>query len=154
MSKVGKMGRGSQRSYKEEQISKLEKEFFAKIDSLNLLRKLQPKDINEFADKLGDIIHEDIATSQLRKVYGEIKRLQRGKTFEAKALEVLAPRLAYAAARKPELKHVYELFEKCKTKIEEKEDLDMFVYLLEALVAYHKYHHAERGGRSYGFGQG
>lgn len=129
-------------------ISNLKKDFFREIESCGQLKNLDSEKINDFADKLASLVRKDIATSQLRKVYSEIKRIQRSaiksRSLDRKALSLLTPRLAYAAARKPELRHVYELFEKCKPKILDEGDLNNFVYVLEALVAYHKYY-GDRG---------
>ncbi len=124
------------------EIAMVKESFFREIDQLNSLKSLDPGKINEFADKLGGLIHHDIATSQLRRVYGEIKRLQRGATFDAKGLDIFTPRLAFASARKPELETIYEVFKRCRPKItnKDKEDLNKFVFIIEALVAYHKYH--------------
>lgn len=129
---------------KTEQISRLKTAFFQEIDKERSLKTLDPEKINDFADKLGGIVREDIATSQLRKVYNEIKKIQRSvkksRILDKKSLAILEPRLAFAAARKHELKPVFELFEKCIPKINDGEDLDKLVYIMEALIAYHKYH--------------
>jgi len=148
---VNKMERTQSKSYHEkgqwEQLSKLKADFFREIDHVESLANLDPQKINEFADNIAKIIHADIATSQLRKVYGEMKRLQKSAKFEAKKLSVFAPRLAYASARTHQLQHVYELFEKCRPKISNEKDMEKFIYILEALVAYHKYYYEKYGRR-------
>jgi len=125
----------------------LKDSFFREIEKVGSLRDLDPGKINEFAEGLGRIIHKDIAKSQLRRVYGEMKRLQRREAFDEKLLDPLAPRLAYASARHGELKIVYEVFRKCRPKIKGREDLDKFILLLEALVAYHRYYEEYPPGR-------
>jgi CRISPR type III-A-associated protein Csm2 len=119
---------------------KLKDSFFEEIEKVSSLKELDPRKINEFAESLGRIIHKDIATSQLRKVYGEIKKLQRKALFDEKLLDPFAPRLAYASARHRELETVYDVFKKCRPKIKGSEDLEKFIFILEALVAYHKYY--------------
>jgi CRISPR type III-A-associated protein Csm2 len=125
--------------------------FLKKIEEINSLKALGPEEINEFATNLAkDLIkekgiREDITTTQLRKVYNEIKRLQREETFDEKKLYILDPRLAYATAREKGLNDIYAIFKECLPKIKEKPDLNMFTYILEAIVAYHKYEKALKG---------
>ncbi|MEM3383584.1 MAG: type III-A CRISPR-associated protein Csm2 [Nitrososphaerales archaeon] len=114
------------------------KMFLEKLSKITSLKELKIEEINEFAKNLAEKIGKDITTTQLRKVYGEIKRLQR-ETFDKKELHMLGPRLAYAFAREEQPVDIYAIFEKCYPKIGEKKDLDTFAYILEALVAYHRY---------------
>ncbi|MCP8309197.1 MAG: type III-A CRISPR-associated protein Csm2 [archaeon] len=130
-------------------LHKPTEDFLEKIKNISSLKELKPEKINEFASNLAkDLIkeiREDITTTQLRKVYGEIKRLQREETFDEKKLYILDPRLAYATAREKKLNDIYAIFKECLPKIKEKPDLNMFTYILEAIVAYHKYEKALKG---------
>jgi|GEM_PF-6581530 CRISPR type III-A-associated protein Csm2 len=120
------------------EIKKSTEEFLRKIDQMNLLRDLKIEEINESVKKIAKEIRGDITTTQLRKVYGEIKRLQREEGFNERELYMLEPRLAYASARGKQY-DIYAIFEKSYPKIRDKKDLNTFAYILEALVAYHRY---------------
>jgi CRISPR type III-A-associated protein Csm2 len=114
------------------------KAFLEKIGRITSLNELKIEEINEFAKALAEKIGKDITTTQLRKVYGEIKRLQR-EDFDVRELYMLEPRLAYAFARGEQPADIYAIFEKCYPKIKDEKDLNTFAYILEALVAYHRY---------------
>lgn len=123
------------------------KEFLKKIERITSLKGIEIEEINESVKKIAKEIREDITTTQLRKVYGEIKRLQR-EVFDERKLYMLEPRLAYAFARGEQRADIYAIFEKCYPKIKDEKDLNRFAYILEALVAYHKYEKELRKGGS------
>lgn len=90
-----------------------------------------------------------MTTSQLRKFFGEIKRIQ-AQGFSADTIDdvlMLKPRLAYAVGRdegKTKLSAFYQLMSKAIdgidfTDIEKgKKQFKNFINVLECIVAYHK----------------
>jgi len=93
---------------------------------------------------------QDLSTSQIRNVYGEVKRIQMktGSELDLLSLRMLQPKLAYAAARAKktgtnELKNV--LTASIKTVLEEGIDkkerdkrFENFANFFESILAYHK----------------
>lgn len=90
-------------------------------------------------------------TSQLRKVFSEIKRIElliKGERdeaiFENSDLLLLLPQMAYAKARDLIQPDFYEIIKLIigkggnETKIKTVEDFRKFVELMTAIVAYHK----------------
>ena len=91
-----------------------------------------------------------LTTTQLRRFFGEIRRIQADFNQETDGVLMLEPKLAYAVGRseKGKIKHFHEQLSKglrivCRTidekKIEEAEkQFNRFVMIMEAIVAYHK----------------
>ncbi len=122
----------------------------------NLLQHFNPdwikkgldRDAVRFADKFGKIISHKfngISTSQIRNVYGEMKRIQlKGFDNEKTAFLLLKPKLAYNAGRhKREGMQLFkEFFNKAYDLIEPgekgKKQYENLMLLMEAILAYHK----------------
>jgi len=107
---------------------------------------------NEFGGKIANR-GKGLTTSQIRIFFGEIRRIQmNGFNKEFSSFLLLEPKLAYAVKRKTntqgreELEEFYKFFQKCKNAM----DLDdkskrvkqfiNLVQIMEAIIAYHKYH--------------
>ncbi len=88
-----------------------------------------------------------LTTSQIRKFFGEVKRIQANFEKYADDVPMLSAKLAYAVGRhkKPErIKVFYEEFDAAIKAVDGNEDnFNRFVKLLESTVAFHKFH----GGR-------
>ncbi|GAB2801386.1 type III-A CRISPR-associated protein Csm2 [Rhabdobacter roseus] len=88
------------------------------------------------------ITKDKVSTSQLRRFFGAIKRIQ--ADFDGLSGEVLLlePKLAYAVGRdknKTKLKDLYDLLSPLIRGIsEDRARFQNFVNVLEAIVAYHK----------------
>lgn len=106
------------------------------------------KDLSTKDDKIGPL-----TTSQLRKFFGELKRIDSDFSRKINDLPMLQPMLAYAVGRdKNERgfnKTKIEVFQKEITKglksirndeVHQKSDFKNFVKLFEAIVAYHRYY--------------
>lgn len=94
-----------------------------------------------------------LSTSQIRKFFGELKRIQADPEKYQDDVPLLKAKLAYAVGREMETQYKGPAI--CKTKIKEfyeelekginfirpheKKDLINFVKIVEAIVAYHKY---------------
>lgn len=84
-----------------------------------------------------------LSTSQIRKFFGELKRIQADYEKLKNELPMLKAQLAYAVGRKPEtkIKQFNEEITKALDSVRENEksDFNNFVKIAEAIVAYHKF---------------
>jgi CRISPR-associated protein Csm2 len=100
----------------------------------------------------------ELKTSQIRKFYGEVKRIQTNGIEKNKdAFKMLKPKLAYAVGRqsrqdKEKVDRFYQTISQAIDAVEIDKVTDSkelnhrfknFVNLFEAIVAYHKYHGGE-----------
>jgi CRISPR-associated protein Csm2 len=105
-------------------------------------------------DKSGKIIEKngeklflnrkELTTTQLRRFFGEVKRIQ-AKGFDPKEkveFILLKPKLAYAVARvKDEHAKIHDFYKVLAPAIdivETEQDFKRFIQIFEAIVAYHK----------------
>lgn len=91
-----------------------------------------------------------VTTSQIRKFFGAIKKIQADFENSKSQILFLEPKLAYAVGRdlvtidrvkvsKSKIGKLYELFQPFIIEIQEdKKKFKVFVSILEAIVAYHK----------------
>lgn len=83
-----------------------------------------------------------LSTSQIRKFFGSIKRIQASFDKSKGEILLLEPKLAYAMGRdkgKSKIKDLYTLLSPMIREIkEDKAKFQNFVSVLEAIVAYHK----------------
>lgn len=84
-----------------------------------------------------------LSTSQIRKFFGEVKRIQ--SAFDKKGNEVplLKAKLAYAvgrANRSSKIKDFYEQVSSGITAVKTEDDFNRFVNICESIVAFHKYY--------------
>ena len=94
-----------------------------------------------------EFLRANLSTSQLRKFFGEIKRIQ-AQEFDPSGkwlaeVRMLKPKLAYAVGREknkdPKIYDFYRELEIGINAITKQEHFQTFVQLLEAIVAYHKF---------------
>ncbi|RRJ30246.1 type III-A CRISPR-associated protein Csm2 [Halocatena pleomorpha] len=110
----------------------------------------QVRKIDNTGERLGKRFAEnDVSTSQLRKVFGEIKRAENEFKFEddteqaKQTLFLIKPHLAYAAARKEEMQDVKDEISRFMDLVVgdcSDEDMEIFFRIMEATVAYHSYY--------------
>jgi CRISPR-associated protein Csm2 len=114
-----------------------------------------------FANELGQHLadpRDGLSTSQIRNVFGEIRRIQAEtnspKDFAQKnrtAIAMLRPKLAYAVKRdgKKRSQDFNEIFDEAVATVQESENensdefynrFQNFVMLIESIIAYHKFH--------------
>ena len=145
---------GERRGGHREEIKDSEiKEVIQKINSLQSLNQLDVKEIAKeggYAEQVAKSL-KDLKTTQLRKLFGEIKENERKlnekdwKDIEAD-FYMIRPNLAYAKARRLVPDDFFKLMSVCMSKVDsgsdeqKKENYRRFVQFLEAIVAYHKYH--------------
>jgi CRISPR-associated protein Csm2 len=104
----------------------------------------------EVAERLGQDFAKDgqgakkLSTSQIRNVFGEVKRLQMKGQFDqqaARELILLKPKLAYQAGRHNETKvpQLAEVLSKAIDRVgSDQERFERFVDFFEAILAYHR----------------
>lgn len=105
------------------------------------------KDGVKFADEFGEFLSRPLSTSQIRNIYGELKRIQmKGFANEKTAFILLKPKLAYATARSRELKPLTEVFNEAFDAIDTSntgqgtKHFENLMDFMEATLAYHKAH--------------
>ncbi len=108
---------------------------------------LDGKEINELAEKMGKE-HQGNKT-QVRKIYNDIKKIQvdwnavEDKEKEVQntisELNLVRPKLAYAAARKEDIGGLKEAIDELIEKVDDVEDIENFFKLMESFIGYHRY---------------
>jgi CRISPR-associated protein Csm2 len=99
-------------------------------------------ELNKYAEELAQSYlqakeAEKLSTSQIRAILTEIQKM---KEFNPTKLQLLRPKLAYAAGRhKGKVKEFRDLLEALIKKANQ-DNFDTFKNFVEAIVAYHKYH--------------
>lgn len=85
---------------------------------------------------------DKVSTSQIRKVFGSIKRIQADFAKSKGEILLLEPKLAYAVGRdknKTKIKDFYNLLSPLIREVkEDKARFQNFVNVFESIVAYHK----------------
>ena len=95
------------------------------------------------AEQLGERLARNLTTSQIRNIYGAVKKMQmKGGELDTHKLLMLKPKLAYAAKRhgggvetlKDVLTQAIDLVE------DDSKNFNRFVDFFEAILAYHKFY--------------
>ena len=92
------------------------------------------------AKDLGDRLEKNrLKTSQIRKVYGAVKKIQMSDKFHRNDLVMLKPKLAYAAARNDAVTVLKDALIQAIDKVgDDPKRFKNFVDFFEATLAYHK----------------
>lgn len=89
-----------------------------------------------------DLPKKQVSTSQIRKVFGSIKRIQANFKKSKGEILLLEPKLAYAVGRdkkNTKIKDFYDLLKPLIREVnEDKARFHNFVNVFECIVAYHK----------------
>lgn len=111
-------------------------------DFTSLILNKQKDDYNSYIDKVKNYVRrikDDISTSQLRNVFGEVKR-----AVEPKEIYLLRPKFAYISGRtdnnKQGMKEFLYLLDKLAKEVKTKEQLQEFKNFFESIISYHKYY--------------
>lgn len=116
----------------------------------------------EWAKSFGEFLQNDesrnrgtgpLTTSQIRKFFGELKRIQADPVKYKEDIPLLKAKLAYAVGRdmvqrgnqvynKTKIKEFYQELERGinSIRIDKKTDVVNFVKIVEAIVAFHKFY--------------
>ncbi len=119
-----------------------------KVSGLDKLADLSGDDLVRFSDDFGMELKESkVTTSQMRKIFSEIKHIHREaqstKRFNIDRVKMLKPKIAYLAGREDKLKPFKRVMDTFIDKVGDGEDFARLASFMEAVMAYHKYH----GGR-------
>lgn len=100
------------------------------------------KELNAYAEELaGKYVSggetEKLSTSQIRNVLDEIQRM---REFDEKKLQLLRPKLAYAAGRHGGMVRYFQELMDLLINMTTKDNYQYFKNFVEAIVAYHRYH--------------
>lgn len=94
----------------------------------------------EIKNEKGKVIKKGVSASQIRKIYGDLKRRQYQK-FDINKIQLIRPKLAYTFSRHNDLRGMDLLLGSIDfliDKIEFSEHYENLVNLFEAILAYHK----------------
>ena len=97
---------------------------------------------NKFAQFLAksDQDGKAMSTTQLRRFYGEVKRIQLNG-YDSTEVKLLKPKLAYAVGRNKKdskIKDFYNIISVAIDNINDESSFGSFIKMFEAIVAYHK----------------
>lgn len=105
---------------------------------------------NEFikgADSFGQSIAKAVTTSQIRNIYGSVKKLEMQPRLDLAQLLILKPRIAYARSRQKSLAELASVLSngidavnEGKNDKEKQERFRRFCQGFEAILAYHRAH--------------
>lgn len=102
------------------------------------------KETVRYTDDFGKFLCvQGLTTSQIRNVYGELKRIQmKGFDDEKTSFYLLKPKMAYSVARNNNKgqKQLGAVFNKAFDCIENKDHFKNLMDFMEAILAYHKSH--------------
>ena len=96
----------------------------------------------EFAKQFGKYLEENrLTTSQIRNIYGELKRIQmKGFENEKTSFLLLLPKMAYAAQRNKNdgLTELKSVFEEVHKHVSNEKNYKNMMDFMESILAYHK----------------
>jgi len=80
----------------------------------------------------------NLKTSQIRRIYSAVKKLQMSDEFNRNELILLKPKLAYAAARNSAVTDLRDALTQAIDQVDNHRKFKNFVDFFEATLAYHK----------------
>ena len=108
------------------------------------------KDMIKYCEVNGKLMKEGgLTNTQIRNIYGEIKRIQMGRYEDGKvSFLLLKPKVAYALARDERnegLKLFKKIFDDASSHVNDQKSFDNFCDFFEAILAYYKvYYEAKK----------
>lgn len=100
------------------------------------------EELVKFADAKGrELAYVDLSVSQVRNVLDAIQAM---KQFDLGELQMLRPKLAYAAGKLPRIRPFRDVLDEAIGYVKNDSDFKLFRSLVEALVAYHALYESER----------
>lgn len=101
--------------------------------------ELKYKEIDRGREKIKT--EKELTTSQIRGILDEIQKMHK---FDGNKLQLLRPKLAYAAGRhKGRVKEFQEIVEEAIKFVKDDKSFEYFKNFIEAIVAYHRYYGGE-----------
>mgnify|MGYP000398031802 CR=1 FL=1 len=93
------------------------------------------------ADFLGKHFRNSLSTSQIRNVFGNVKRMeQKGFEKSKKEFLLLKPKLAYSAGREPRLRDLEKVLTNAIDSVGNSESFENFCKFFEAILCYHRFY--------------
>ncbi len=99
----------------------------------------------DWAEDFGHVIKEKVTTSQIRNIYGTVKRLEMETEVDLAKVLLLKPRIKYTRARNQGLEELadelclaIDAIEKGETPAEKQQRFRRFAQGFEAILAYHR----------------
>lgn len=124
------------------------------MSDLSDLSKVNPEEINSEGEKWGQSLSQaGIKPTQIRNIYSSVQqiRVQKDRLKDediSRRLTFLKPKLAYASGRQPGMKplrsFLVQAIDGVVKSAEFRPALENFFMLMEAIVAYHKFHTKEK----------
>jgi len=118
-----------------------------------IIKEKDAKELNSYASELGDHLRyglkqadkrktgKALSSSQIRNILDEIQRMHK---FDKNKLQLIRPKLAYAAGRHGgRVKEFQQIMEKAIELVEDENDFEFFKNFVEAIVAYHRFYGGE-----------
>lgn len=98
------------------------------------------KDTVNYCDQFGKHLQANrLSTSQIRNVYGELKRIQmKGFENEKTSFILLKPKMAYSVARDRKLEDMKKVFDKAYDAVDTSAHFENLMDFMEAVLAFHK----------------
>ncbi|GEM_PF-880893 len=90
------------------------------------------------AESLGRKLAKNLKTAQIRRIFSAVKKIQMSTDFQRNELILLKPKLAYAAARNPDVEVLKDTLTQAINQVDNREKFTNFVEFFEAILAYHK----------------
>lgn len=95
----------------------------------------------ENAEKLGEHLSKRLTTSQIRRIFSEVKQMGE---FDKDRLNLLRPKMAYTAGRHRravrEIVDLQQVLDECIKRTNSEKEFENFKNFFEAILAYHRYH--------------
>lgn len=115
---------------------------YAKEFDTNWIARGIDENCIEYSMKFGEFLAKNrLTTSQIRNVYGELKRIQqKGFEKEKTSFLLLRPKMAYADKRNENdgLRMLKRVFDKAAVEVKTEVQYNNLVNAMEAILAYHK----------------
>ncbi len=118
----------------------------SRVDIEDIIQRGDGEKLNEVANKLGEEYsqgsdsgqNKKLSFSQIRGVLDEIQRMDPGNKMQ---LQLLRPKLAYAAGRhKGKVRALRDITDDAIGMVKTTAQFENFKHFFEAIVAYHRYH--------------
>lgn len=134
-------GQQRPRRYQDQKDQSVMTNFVAEFDNKWITDEIT-KTCIEYTKNFGSFLAENrLSSSQIRNVYGELKRIQmKGFQKERTAFLLLRPKMAYADKRNEGagLRELKKVFDKAYDLVETDSHFSNFMNFMEATLAYHK----------------
>ena len=134
-------GRGDRGSYGNQNPQQERPNWDLKVKTEWITNEIDREGIG-FSEEFGKYLaNNKLTTSQIRNIYGELKRIQmKGYENEKTSFLLLLPKMAYAAQRNKNdgLNALKSVFEKLHAQVSNEKNYNNMMDLMESILAYHK----------------